>query len=143
MTAPPPLPGPRATTWMDRNWKWATAVLLLVSALFVGALFSVVFGMMRASTPYQLALTRARSSPAVSSALGSPITDRFFFAGNIHTSAASGQAQFEIGLNAPHPATLYVEATAASGVWTFQTLTVQVHETKERINLLADPTVKK
>ncbi|MDB6092542.1 MAG: Fungal protein of unknown function [Verrucomicrobia bacterium] len=133
---PPALPRDQRP-WPERNWKWLLPVALTALAGIVFAFIAGVVSVMKSSEPYQLAIARARSSPAVVAALGEPITEGFLMLGNIHVSGTAGQAQFEIPLRAPREAgTLYAVANRAAGVWKFETLMVVGQSSHTRINLL-------
>ena len=127
--------------WWDRNWKWFVPVLCVFCVAFFLALilgiFALVFGMMRSSTPYQLALQRAQSSPVVVAALGAPIKPGLLTTGNISSSGGDGKAQLAIPLEGSrHNATLYVRAEEIAGVWHYSVMAVAVDNGKQRIDLL-------
>jgi hypothetical protein len=112
----------------------------IVAALLSGGTFIVtVLGMLKGSEPYQLALARIQSSPAVSRALGQPIKPSFFVTGNINLSGAVGQAQFEFqvaGSKAKGQAAL--AAHRQGGTWVYEYLLVQVDPTSAPIDLLKE-----
>lgn len=132
---PPPLPT-RSTSWWDRNWKWAVAVLI---ALSLGAAVAFVFGLLavlRSSDAYQGALTRARASNEVIAALGSPVEDRLWFTGNIQRTNESGRADLAIPLRGPKgDAVLHVAATRDEAGWHYRRLLVHVAATGANIDL--------
>ena len=92
---------PAQPGWWQRNWKWCVpvlgALLLVLFAAFVFGIVALVFGAIKSSGPYQHAITRAQSDPAVIAALGEPIHAGWFVQGNISTSGASGEADLAIG----------------------------------------------
>ena len=88
---PPPLPRP--TDWFGRNWKWFVPMLVLVTAGVFGGVFTAILAVMKSSDAYQGAVARAGASPAVTAALGTPVTAGFWVLGNIHVSGPSGQAR--------------------------------------------------
>ncbi len=127
--------------WWGRNWKWFVPVgclgSLVLFAAFIAALMCLVFGMMKSSDAYQHAVTKAKASPAVQQALGSPIEEGLFIMGNINVSGSSGQADLSIPVSGPDgEGRLYVVASKSAGRWRFSTLIVEIGETKQRINLL-------
>jgi hypothetical protein len=131
--APPPLP-PKKRTPLLWILGAVVAAIALVATLFV----SVVFGVLRKSEPYQIAVARVSASPAVIEALGTPIEEGVFVMGNIHVSQTSGQAQFEIPLHGPKgKGTAYVAAGRAASVWTFEVL--KFEGAGRQIDLLAGP----
>ena len=133
----PQVPG----SWWSRNWKWfvPTGCLgLLAAALgFVALIVTLVFGAMKSSDAYREALTRARASPAVQQALGTPIEDGLFMGGNIQVSGPSGHADISFPISGPKgKGTVYVVADKSAGQWTFSTLVAEIDATQERLNLL-------
>ena len=79
---PNPLPAtatPQRPGWWGRNWKWFVPTgclgMLLLAAGFGFFIVTMVFGMMKQSDAYKMALARAKADPRVVAALGSPIED--------------------------------------------------------------------
>ncbi|MBI4868029.1 MAG: hypothetical protein HY816_13875, partial [Candidatus Wallbacteria bacterium] len=106
---------------------------------FVALTLSLVFGSMKASDAYRQAMDRARTSPAVVEALGTPIREGFFVSGNISVDGASGMANLAIPVSGPRgKGTVYVEAKKAVGEWTFSRLVFEAAETKERVDILEE-----
>src|SRR5215468_8625064 len=138
---PPPVP---QKNWFGRNWKWClpTIILgpLLLLALFIGVIFSAVFGMMKSSEPYQHAVAVASQDARVSAQLGAPVTPGWYATGNINISGESGNAELAIPLNgALRHGTVYVTAKKSDGIWRYQRLEVEIEGAPERINLLPAP----
>ena len=79
---PPANQPPQRAGWWARNWKWfvptGCLAMLLLAAGFVFFIIAIVFGAMKSSDAYKMALARAKADPRVVSALGSPIEDGFF-----------------------------------------------------------------
>ncbi|PPJ42894.1 MULTISPECIES: cytochrome c oxidase assembly factor Coa1 family protein [unclassified Pseudoxanthomonas] len=124
-TTPPP------STWLGRNWKWCVpvvaALLLALFATFILGIVALVFGAIKSSTPYQHAIERAQSDPAVVAALGEPIQAGWFVQGNIGTSGSGGEADLAIPLDGSRAdGTLYVVAEKRAGEWRYETLAVNV-----------------
>ncbi|MDB6169527.1 MAG: Fungal protein of unknown function [Verrucomicrobia bacterium] len=133
MNPPPP-------DWVQRNAKWFVPAGVLLLAAVIAAFFSFLMGLLKSSEPYQQALARVRSSPAVIAALGTPIEEKFFVRGNIHVSATAGQAQFEIPVKGPKgAATIALAANRAGRLWKFEFLVVQLEPSGGSINLLEPP----
>jgi len=135
---------PAAPGWWQRNWKWfvpvLATVLLALFAAFVFGIIALIFGALKSSSPYQHAVTRAQSDPAVIAALGEPIRTGWFVQGNIGVDGASGEADLAIPLDGSRAdGTLYVVAEKKAGEWRYETLAVNV-EGGERI-VLEDATV--
>lgn len=133
MSVPPPLPQTVVARpgWWERHWRWAVPVICVAGmAMFAGAIFalmSVVFGMMRDSEPYRLAMREARGNAEVVRTLGQPIEEGWMVSGSINTAGTRGQAELAIPIEGPKAGgTLYVEAHARNGVWTYDVLLVKV-----------------
>jgi hypothetical protein len=140
---PAPLPPPPMSqpSWFSRNKKWfiptVIVVPILLIALFVGGILALVFGMMKSSEPYKHALTVAQADARVTAQLGTPVMPGWYAGGNINYSGSSGSADLSIPLNGPQRhGTVYVVAKESAGVWSYQTLEVEIEGTSERINLL-------
>lgn len=145
MQKPPPLPDTappaKPTSWWQRNWKWFIPVgclgLLVLFTVFVVVIVSVVFGIMKSSEVYQVAVDAARSNPAVEMALGTPIEERLLVMGNINVSGSSGEADLAIPIAGPESeGTIYAVAEKSAGKWAYSILEVEVKTTGERIDLL-------
>lgn len=135
---------PAAPGWWQRNWKWfvpvLATVLLTLFAAFVFGIIALIFGALKSSSPYQHAVTRAQTDPAVIAALGEPIRTGWFVQGNIGVDGASGNADLAIPLDGSRAdGTLYVVAEKKAGEWRYETLAVNV-DGGERI-VLEDATV--
>src|ERR1700679_4320264 len=136
MQSPPPLPGTPPSNWMGRNWKWFVPLLCLVVFMGIGGFVVGLLALMKSSDAYSGAVARAKASPAVLTALGSPIKDGLYFTGNITENNSSGNANLAIPISGPKgTAKLYVSASRSSGQWHFDNLTVLVNETKQRIDI--------
>jgi hypothetical protein len=92
--------------WVDRNWKWLVALLLVLALLIVVSFIAVVlFGveaLKKNSDPYQLAARRATESPAVAEKLGTPIHVGWFVSGNINFSGSDGSVNLSIPVSGPN-----------------------------------------
>lgn len=135
---------PAQSNWWQRNWKWFVPVLatllLALFAAFVFGIISLIFGAIKSSGPYQHAITRAQSDPAVIAALGEPIRAGWLVQGNINVNGASGDADLAIPLDGPRAdGTLYVVAEKRAGEWRYDTVAVNV-EGGQRIVLEDDQT---
>lgn len=129
--------------WFARNWKWAVPVgcvgMLAMFAAFFASIFLVVFGAMRSSDAYQIAMSRARENPKVVEALGEPVEAGWFISGNINVSGPSGNASLSIPVSGPRGAgTVYLVAEKVAGEWIFERLELELEGTGERVNLLTD-----
>jgi hypothetical protein len=142
-TTPPPLPPIRTGGWWQRHWKWALPALgvlgLSLFAAFVLLAVSALFGMMKSSDAYKLALQRVQASPAATAALGAPIHDGWLVMGNVQINGPSGAASLQIPVSGPQGAgDVFVEATKSAGAWNFQTLVLQLDADGKRIDLLEE-----
>lgn len=134
----PPRPG-----WWSRNWKWfvptGCLTLFALAAAFVALIVMIVFGAMKSSDAYKIAVTRAKADPRVIEALGAPISEGWFVSGNTNVNGGSGTADLSIPISGPKSkATIYAVATKSAGTWVYSTLAVQVEKTGERIELEKD-----
>ncbi|GAB3339418.1 cytochrome c oxidase assembly factor Coa1 family protein [Marilutibacter aestuarii] len=145
-----------ARSWWQRNWKWcvplAGAGLLAVFALAMFGMFSLLFGLLANSAPYQHAIERARDSTAVVAALGEPIEAGFMTQGHLRTADDEGEADLRIPLDGPRAnASLHVEATREKGRWTYQTLdvvladgsTIDLREPDDDVTTAPEPRYRK
>ena len=140
---PPDIP-PQRRSWWGRNWKWFVPTgclgMVLLAAGLGFIIVTMVFGMMKSSDAYKMALARAKADPRVVSALGSPISDGFFPTGKTNVSGTSGEADMTVPISGPKgKGTIYFVASKFAGEWTFSKLIVEVEKTGERIDLVQDP----
>jgi hypothetical protein len=134
-------------SWWSRNWKWAAPVGCLVLLLpilaiggFIGGIVAIVFGSIKSTDVAQEALQRAVSNPVVIEALGAPVEDGWWVAGQIKTTGPSGFADIMIPLQGSRTeGKLYAVARKSSGRWTYETMEVEVDGQDERIDLLTGP----
>jgi hypothetical protein len=145
-TTPPPLPSTRTDGWWQRHWKWAVPVLgvlgLSLFAAFVLLAVSALFGMMKSSDAYKVALQRVQASPAATAALGTPIREGWLVMGNIQVNGPSGAANLQIPVSGPAgEGDVYVEATKSAGARNVQTLILQLDADGKRIDLLEEAPV--
>lgn len=140
----PPLLTPVRKSWIERHLAWFIAGVCVTSlALLAGSIavvMDLVVGGMRNSAPYAMAMATVRADPMVRDALGAPIQERWFMAGNLNVRSSNGDADFEIPITAPKgKAMVHVLAKRLSGVWYITALVVDIPAEKERINLLEEP----
>jgi hypothetical protein len=130
-----------APSWWVRHWPWLVPAGCLTALAGVAApialVVSLLFGLLKSTTPYKEALARAQRDPVVIGRLGTPIQGGFLVSGNVSLSGGSGEAQLAIPLQGSRGSgTLYVEARRKAGTWTYSTLTVRPDGAGEPINLL-------
>lgn len=110
--------------------------LVALFCAFIAVIVLVVFGAMKSTDVYKTAVGRAKANPAVTAALGKPISEGMFLSGSANTSGGSGTADLSIPISGPKgKGTIYVTATKAGGDWDYSKLYVEVDKTKERIQL--------
>jgi hypothetical protein len=144
-TPPPPAftpaPQPPPTSWWSRNWKWfvptgCCLTPLVLGGAFVAFLVLVIFGAMKQSDVYKVAVARAKADPRVIAALGSPIKDGWYVSGKTNVNGGSGEADLSIPISGPRgKGTIYAIATKFAGEWTYSKLVVKVESTGETIDL--------
>jgi hypothetical protein len=144
--APPPppftpVPQPPPAGWWNRNWKWfvptgCCLTPLVLGGAFVAFLVLVVFGAMKQSDAYKMAVARAKANPRVTSALGTPISEGWFLSGHTNVNMGSGDADLTIPISGPKgKGTIYAVATKSAGEWTYSKLEVKIDSTGETIDL--------
>jgi hypothetical protein len=113
----------------------AVGVLILCVGL-IGGTLAVVFGALKSSEPYQMALERAQSDPAVVEALGEPIQPGWWVVGSIETQGISGTADIQFPISGPkNSGTVFLTARRENGVWNFYSLAVGIEGQSELIDL--------
>lgn len=136
MQSPPALPTAHTPSWWARNWKWMTALgVFLILALGFG-FFTGILAFMRNSDAYQGAMVRVKASPQVAQSLGAPVKDGFFFTGTINKSIRGGRANLMIPLHGSKGSgVMQVDSTFSGGRWHYNTLVVQITESKQIVDL--------
>src|SRR5471032_657415 len=117
-----PTPSPAAPprrNWWQRNWKWfvptGCLTLIAMAVAFVAMIVVVVFGAMKSSDAYKIAVTRAKNDERVVRAIGKPISEGMFMSGNTNVSGGSGQADLAIPISGPKgKAKIYAVATKSA-----------------------------
>ena len=123
--------------WFRRNSKWLVPLLGASLLVSLGGIVFAVVGLTRSSDVYRMAVTLARSAPAVAKALGEPIGEGYFTTGSIRVSGPSGHASLAIPLSGPQGSgTVFVEGTKSLGEWSLSRV-VFASASNERIDLLA------
>lgn len=124
-----------------RKWLWIVPVGCLGSlGVVVGiALFVLwlVFGLLKSSEPYRLAMTMAQADARVAAALGEPVEPSRFLTGNIEVSGDTGHAELTIPLSGPKGrGSLHVVANMSGGRWVVEEAVLTVGQSGERIDFL-------
>ena len=123
-------------------WVWAgigcvAAVVGVVA--FVAFIVFVVFASIRSATPYNDALTRAKSDPRVIAALGSPVKAGFMITGSMKTENDTGTANITIPISGPkQSARIAIIGYKQGGRWSYTQMVV-TPERGDPINLLVPP----
>jgi len=110
-----------------RHLWWAIPIgcfgLIAASLLFVGAILTLVFSILKGSVAYENALEVAAGHPAVLEVTGEPVEAGWFVSGNINTNNQTGRADLSIPISGPDGSGyIQVEATKNGGEWYFDRL---------------------
>lgn len=132
---------PQRKSWFEKNWKWFVPVIagemLLVMTMFVFAILTFVFSIIRNTYPYQYATQRASESSEVADRIGAPLQFGWFVGGEYGYTGSSGHAYIQIPISGQKGrGTIIVEGDRREGRWQFHTLEVDVDGSSEPINLL-------
>lgn len=104
--------------------------------VFGVSIFGAVFGMMKSSDAYKIAVARAKADERVISALGTPISEGWLVSGKTNVTGGSGEADLSIPISGPKgKGTIYAVATKFAGEWTYSKLVVKIDSTGETIDL--------
>ena len=107
---------------------------------FVTLIISFVFGVMKSTEPYQVALETVQANQTVQAALGTPIEPGFWVMGNFEINNQSGYADLSIPVSGPSgEGRIFVVAGKSAGIWTYDTLVIDLDPTGERLDLLSEP----
>jgi hypothetical protein len=108
----------------------------VLGGAFFAFLVLVVFGAMKQSDAYKMAVSRAKADQRVTNALGTPIEEGWFLKGSTKVSGTSGEADLTIPISGPKgKGTIYAVATKFAGDWTFSKLSVKLESSGETIDL--------
>jgi len=123
--------------WLERHWKLALVILLVVAVLFTVAVCAAVFLALSNSEVPNKAFELAKRNPMLTERLGSPLRKGWLVAGSIETTAASGHAELAVPISGPKGSgTLYVEAHKEAGLWKIDLLQFGSKGSDERMDLL-------
>lgn len=131
----------KTENWFQRNWKWAVPtggclLILILFAIFAGAMILGVSSLFKNSEPYQEALTKAQTNPLVINAIGEPIEADGIANGSVNYTNGDGYCNLDIPIKGPNgTAIIYVIAEKHTDTWEYSTYEVQITDTKERISL--------
>ncbi|MBN1264168.1 MAG: hypothetical protein JXA25_01655 [Anaerolineales bacterium] len=123
--------------WIIMGLVGASICCVLAFSAFTGGIVSVVFGAIRSSEVYELAMDRALNNPEVTDVLGEPVKAGFFVRGSVNVNGPSGEASLAIPLKGSiSRGTLHVIASKTAGEWHFTILEVGFDDLPRRIDLL-------
>ncbi|MBA2431007.1 MAG: hypothetical protein H0V56_02690 [Chthoniobacterales bacterium] len=147
LQTPPAAPFEPRPNWWSRNWKWVVPTgcfsIIVLILIFVFAIVLFVFGMLKSTDVYKTAVASAKNNPEVIEALGSPIKEGMLVGGKTNIEGSSGEADLSIPISGPKgKGTIYVMAKKSAGRWNFETMEVEVHQTKNRINIAPTTTLE-
>jgi hypothetical protein len=109
--------------WLARNWIWLVPTTLVGLGLFwCGAclgIYAAVFGVLKSSAPYQMALDRVQNEPRLIRRLGEPIEDAGWFpTGEVNAEDDRGDARLDLDVAGPKgKAHVHAEARRITGHW--------------------------
>jgi hypothetical protein len=127
--------------WWSRNWKWfvptgCCLTPLVLGGAFVVFLVVVIFGALKQTDVYKMAVARAKADPRVTAALGNPIEEGWYLSGKTNVNGSSGDADLSIPISGPKgKGTIYAVATKFAGQWSYSKLVVKIDSTGETIDL--------
>jgi hypothetical protein len=118
-------------SWWSRNWKWAAPVgclgLIGSCGCLTVALIALGFASAKSSTPYEQALSIAKSDSEVQATLGQPIESSFSMQSSIRMGDGQSTAEFSVPLHGSKTdGVLRIEATKSGKDWEYQVLQVEV-----------------
>ena len=104
---------------------------------FFAFLVVVIFGAMKQSDAYKMAVARAKADQRVTNALGTPVEEgSFLWGSSIEVSGSKGEADLSIPISGPKgKGTISAVATKSAGDWTFSKLNVKIESSGETIDL--------
>ncbi len=124
-------------SWLAKNWKWLVLVLATGCIALPVGLVLMIFGLIKNTTPYKVAIQEAASDQRVIGLIGEPIEPGWWVSGNTETSGGKGSTDLMIPVSGPNGRmTIYVEAQKSAGAWSYETLIAESEDSKQRINLL-------
>jgi hypothetical protein len=109
--------------WLGRNWIWFVPATLLLLALLCGGcclgIVGAVFGVLKSSDPYKMALERVQNDPGVIRQLGEPIEEAGWFPmGEVNIRNDQGDARLDFEVAGPQgKAHVHTEARRVASRW--------------------------
>lgn len=92
--------------WWRRNWRWFVPTLFLGLLVLLGIcaviVWWILFGALKSSEPYKMALERVKKHPQVLEQLGEPVEDDDWFpSGQVFTEGDRGEAGLYFHVSGP------------------------------------------
>lgn len=114
----------------------------IILPIAVVSIFGVgVFGFLRSSDAFQLAIEQARNHPEVIQRLGEPIEAGWIVSGNLQIDDKTSRADMQIPVSGPDGSgKLHVKARKIDGEWSFEELVLYLDDSSESIDLLGGAT---
>ncbi|MBZ5522219.1 MAG: cytochrome c oxidase assembly factor 1 family protein [Acidobacteriia bacterium] len=133
---------PPRKSWFARNALWLIPAIILAALLllaaFIAGVFAIVFGSMKSSEPYQHAVAVVTSDPRAVQALGRPVQPKWYVSGSFNISNSSGDANLAIPVRGSiHSGTITVVAKKKNGIWSYETMELQVEDGSQKIDFLS------
>ena len=126
------------TMWIIGLGCGGAIAACLCLILFVGGIFTVIFGAIRSSDVYAAAVEIAQDADAVVEELGEPIEEGWFASGSVNVDGRGGDADLTIPISGPDGSGQIIAVTfRRRGQWEFTTLYVDIAG-GPIIDLLAD-----
>src|SRR5437764_12200217 len=101
------------------------SVLIVLGVALVAVLVFIVFGAIKKTDAYKVALAKVKSDPRVIAALGEPVDAGFWVSGKMNINNGKGNADFTFPVSGPKgKATVHAVATTEGQGWQYETLDV-------------------
>jgi len=101
------------------------SVLIVLGVALVAVLVFIVFGAIKKTDAYKVALAKVKSDQRVIAALGEPVEAGFWVSGKMNINNGKGNADFTFPVSGPKgKATVHAIATTEGQGWQYETLDV-------------------
>ena len=101
------------------------SVLIVLGVALVAVLVFIVFGAIKKTDAYKVALAKVKSDQRVIAALGEPVEAGFWVSGKMNINNGKGNADFTFPVSGPKgKATVHAVATTEGQGWQYETLDV-------------------
>lgn len=132
--------------WWKRNWRWFVPAFFLGLLVLLGVcaviVWWIVFGALKSSEPYKMALEQVKNDPQVIARLGQPVEDDAWFpSGYVNIEGERGQTQLNFEVAGPNGrARVAIRGNCMEGKWALVELVVTL---KDNTRLVLDPVADK